>query len=89
MSENARRPMEGWYLRDCLKKLANISAIAYSLKMDLEPLSEEDIAAGAEPLTPEQIQTELEEISRLATSLALDEMKATPEEWYEANDKIA
>lgn len=88
MTETSKRPMEGWYLRDCLKKLASISVVADSLRMDLEPLSDEDIAAGAQPLSPEQIQTELEEISRLATSLALDEMKATREEWYEANDKI-
>lgn len=80
--------MEGWYLRDGLKKLAEICAIADSLRRDLEPLSEEDIAAGAEPLTHEQIAPELERIARLATSLALEEMQATTGEWYSANDSI-
>ena len=83
-----KRPMEGWYLRDGLKKLAEICAIADSLRHNLEPLSEEDIAAGAEPLTPEQITPDLERIARLATSLALEELQATTEEWYKANDSI-
>lgn len=83
-----KRPMEGWYLRDGLKKLAEICVLADSLKYELEPLSEEDIAAGAEPLTKEQIDQSLGRIAMLATSLALEELKATREEWYAANNKI-
>lgn len=83
-----KRPMEGWYLRDGLKKLAEICAIADGLRYSLEPLSEDDIAAGAEPLTPDQIAPDLERIARLATSLALEELQATTEEWYKANDSI-
>ena len=81
--------MEGWYLRDALKRLAEICATADGLRYELEPLSEDDVAAGAEPLTPEQINEALENISRIATRLALEEMQATPEEWYAANDSIA
>ena len=83
-----KRPMEGWYLRDGLKKLAEICAIADSLRHNLEPLSEEDIAAGAEPLTPDQIIPDLERIARIATRLALEEMQATTDEWYKANASI-
>lgn len=83
-----KRPMEGWYLRDCLKKLAEICAYADGMKHDLQPLEADDIAAGAEPLTIEQISETLDRISRLATSLALEEMQATNEEWYAANDAV-
>ena len=83
------RPMEGLYLRDCLKRLAEICALADSMRLSLDPLTDDDIEAGAEPLTPEQMQPDLEMISRLATMLALDEIQATPEEWYAANDAIA
>lgn len=83
-----KRPMEGWYLLDGLKKLAEICAHADGLKHELEPLSAEDLAAGAEPLTQEQIAERLNRISQLATSLALEEMQATSEEWYAANDAI-
>lgn len=85
----SNRPMEGLYLRDGLKKLAEICVLADGLRYSLEPLSAEDIAAGAEPLTPDAMAEDLQRIARLATSLALEEMKATPAEWYEANDKIA
>jgi hypothetical protein len=83
-----KRPMEGWYLRDALRKLAEICALSSALRYSLEPLSDEDIAAGAEPLTPEQIIPDLERISRIATSLALEELQATSTEWYAANDSI-
>lgn len=83
-----KRPMEGWYLRDALKKLALICAHADGLRYELQPLSDQDIAAGAEPLTQEQINEALESIARIATSLALEEMQATKEEWYAANDRI-
>jgi len=88
MAGEAKRPMEGWYLRDALKKLAEIQARSFSLGQDLAPLEEEDIAAGAEPLTHEQIMEELNIIQRLATSLALEELQATSAEWYAATDAI-
>ena len=89
ISTTGPRPMEGLYLRDCLKRLAQINAIASSLQYYLDnPLTEDDIAAGAEPFTTEQFKSDLEEIAMIATSLALDEMQATTEEWYAANDKI-
>ena len=88
MIEKTKRPMEGLYLRDGLKRLAEICVLADSMRYNLEPLSEEDIAAGAEPVTPAQMQDDLRQIARLATLLALEEMQATSEEWYAANDKI-
>ena len=88
MADSTKRPMEGWYLRDGLKKLAEICVLADSLRLDLEPLSADDIAAGAEALEPDQIKPVLERIARLATSVALEEMQATREEWYAANDAI-
>ena len=90
MDDPIKRPMEGWYLRDALKKLAEVCALADSLRYSItEPLTEEDIAAGAEPLEPEAIAEVLEDISRISTSFALDELKATSDEWYAANDKIS
>ncbi|WBU61788.1 hypothetical protein [Paracoccus albus] len=88
INDPTKRPMEGLYLRDCLKRLAEISVRADSLRHDLEPLGEDDIAAGAEPLTVEQISEELQGIATLATKIALDDLHATNEEWYAANDKI-
>lgn len=88
MTDPTKRPMEGLYLRDCLKRLAEISVRADSLRFDLEPLSPEDVAAGAEPLSAEQISKELEDIARLATWIALEDLQATTEEWYAANDSI-
>ena len=88
MADGQKRPWEGMYLRDALKKAALISALADSLRFDLEPLSDEDIALGAEPLTYEQISENLQSIARIATSLALEEMQATREEWCAANDAI-
>lgn len=84
------RPMEGWYLRDALKKLAEIDAIASNLRYTLaDPLTEEDIAAGAEPLSPEQISEDLERISRTIFSFATEELQATGDEWLSATDKVA
>ncbi|MGK9052238.1 hypothetical protein [Neorhizobium petrolearium] len=68
--------------------MATINAIAHGLKYSLEPLSEEDIAAGAEPLTPEQITEGLDEIATIVTRIVLDHLKAKTDEWYSANDKI-
>ena len=92
--QNARgddvpRPMEGLYLRDALKKLAEISAVAFSLKCDLEPLTDDDIAHGAEPLSAQQIEAELDRISDLVTMFALDELRATSDEWLKASDSIS
>ena len=83
-----KRPMEGWYLRDGLKKLAEICVIADGLSSSLEPLTDEDIEMGAEPLTMDQIVPDLERIAMLATSLALEELQATREEWYAANNSV-
>ena len=88
MSESTKRPMEGWYLRDGLKRLATICAIADGMRYSLEPLSDEEISAGAEPLTPTQMQEELGRIALIATQVALEEMQATSEEWYAANNSI-
>lgn len=72
-----------------IQKLAAVEAIAGSLKLDLnDDLTPEDIAAGAEPLRKEQIQAELETICRMVTELALQDLRAEPEEWISACDKI-
>jgi hypothetical protein len=84
----ALRPFEGQALEAVLKELALINAIASSLQMSLEPLSTEDKAAGAEPLTAEQIKEDLEKVLQLVTGIVLQHIRAEPEEWYAANDKI-
>lgn len=83
-----RRPFEGDALAAVLKQLALIDLKATSLKMDLGPLSEEDKAAGAEPLTPEQIAEELEAISVIVTKIVLEHLNVAPEEWYAAHDAV-
>jgi len=83
-----RRPMEGWYLRDGLKRLAEISVIANGLQRNLEPLSAEDLELGALPLSQEQIAGSIDRIQHLITSFVLEELRATPEEWYRATDAI-
>lgn len=88
MKADNSRPMEGNALVDVLKELATVTVIADMLRTSLEPLSTEDIAAGAEPLTKEQIQEDLERISLIVTSVALVNLKAEPSEWYAANDSI-
>lgn len=80
ISENA--------FRKALAQIAEISAIAFSLKADLEPLSPEDIQAGAEPLNQGQIQEALDSIQTRLTVLALNTLGATKEEWYAANDTV-
>ena len=72
-----------------LSKLALIHALAWSLKHDLDPLSPEDASAGAEPLSAEQIQAELDRICELISQVALQDLKATGDEWLEATDSIA
>lgn len=74
--------------RETLKTLAEVSAIAFSLRENLRPLTFEDEAIGAEPLSQAQIHEDLDEISRKLTNLALITLKATREEWYAANDGI-
>ncbi len=82
------RPLSGEAREDILRQLAEISAIAFSLKYELEPLTPEDIQAGAEPLSQGQIQKSLDSIQNMITILALNDLKATREEWYAANDGI-
>lgn len=74
--------------RKALNELAEVSTIAFSLKHDLSPLSQEDIQAGAEPLTQGQIQESLDDIQRRITLIALNTLGATSEEWYAANDSV-
>ncbi len=85
---NSNRPFEGAALTDILHQLARINVIATSLKYELDPLSDEDEEAGAEPLTPDQIKEELDEIATIVTEIALNHVKAHAEEWIEANDEI-
>lgn len=82
------RPIEGWSLQDALKKLAEICAIADGLRFDVGPVSEVDSALGAAPLTLEQIGPELEKITQIATSLALEDLRATTADWYAAHESI-
>lgn len=82
------RPLKGEALQQILGQLAEISAIAFSLKHDLSPLSPEAIQAGAEPLSQGQIQESLDEIQTMIAVLALGDLKATREEWYAANDQV-
>jgi hypothetical protein len=89
MPTNDNRPLTGQTLKTVLEELARISAAAFSLKMDLEPLSEEEKAGGAEPLTLEQIQQSLEEISYMATTIAICHLRAEPSEWDAATDTIS
>ncbi len=86
--DDVPRPMEGLYLRDALKRLALINAIATSLRYDLEPLTAEEVELGAEPLDREQISEELNRISEVVTSFALEELRAKPDEWLKACDSI-
>jgi len=86
---NGNRPLEGKLLRDALHELAMITAVADSLRLSLGPLTEEDKAAGAEPLTNEQIQEDLEKITHIATKVAIHHLHALPQEWYAANEAIS
>ncbi len=65
-----------------------VHATAWSLKQDLDPLASDDAAAGAEPLSSEQIQNELDEICELISQIALEDLKVTGPEWIEAVDSI-
>lgn len=82
------RPLKGDRLQAILEQLAEISNIAFSLKEELSPLTPEDIQAGAEPLSQGQIQGSLDEIQTMITMLALQDLRATREGWYAANDQV-
>lgn len=84
----ATRPFDGQALDGILREFALVNVTAGSLKMNLEPLSPEDEAAGAEPLTPQQIQDDLEQIMQIVTRIVLNHLNAAPAEWYAANDAI-
>ena len=74
--------------RKALNELAEVSTIAFSLKHDLSPLSQEDIQAGAEPLTQGQIQESLDDIQNRIALVVLKTLGATAEEWHAANDTV-
>lgn len=75
-------------MQDILQELAEISSLAFSLKEEMSPLSQEDLQAGAEPLLQSQIQAYLDEIQTRITVLALGNLQATRDEWYAANDGV-
>lgn len=81
--------LTGETLTAVLDQLALICVTADTLKMDLEPLSDEDRASGAEPLSLEQIQQSLASISMIATTIAISHLKADSADWYAANDRIS
>ena len=74
--------------KDALKLLAEASAVAFSLKNDLSPLTPEDIQMGAAPLDQGQIQPSLDEIITMLTQLALNKLQASNLVWYAANDSM-
>ncbi|WP_155851896.1 hypothetical protein [Ahrensia sp. 13_GOM-1096m] len=87
MTDNDR-PANGEELDAILKQLAEISAIAFSLKHDLSPLTPEDIQMGAAPLDQGQIQGALDDIQTRIAFLVMNDLRATSEEWYAANDNV-
>jgi len=88
MAIQKKRPLEEEALELLLRELAQVFAIAAGLKDQLEPLSDEDIALGAEPLTKEQIQEDLNQIERKVTAIVLNHLKADRDEWYAAVDTV-
>ena len=83
-----QRTISDTKFQKALSELAEVSAIAFSLKHDLSPLSQEDIQAGAEPLTQGQIQGSLDDIQNRIALIVLQTLGAAPEEWYAANDSV-
>jgi hypothetical protein len=81
---NSNRPLDGQTLTELVNDLATVHTIAWSLSHNLEPPSEEDRAAGAEPLSKEQIQVDLAKICRTVESIALHRLKVEPGEWSDA-----
>lgn len=88
MAVQKKREIDAQAFDRILQRLAEISASAFSLQYDLKPLSAEEIEAGAEPLTQDQIQEPLEEIQNTISILVLTDLGASAEEWYAANDRI-
>lgn len=87
-ADESKRPFEGYALHALLQELATINVIAFGLRHDLEPLSAEDIEAGAEPLTAAQIRDDLEFIQTVVTRIVAEHLKATTEEWVTATDTM-
>lgn len=88
VSEVTKRPFEGQELHNILKELAYANVIAGTMKSSLDPLSEDDVAMGAEPLTPDQIKADLDKIMDVLAKVAVLYLKATREEWQAADDEI-
>nr|WP_314089421.1 hypothetical protein [uncultured Shinella sp.] len=86
--DEGKRPFDGYALHAVLQELATINVLAFGLKHDLEPLSAEDIEAGAEPLTPAQIQDDLEIIQTVVTRIVVEHLRASTEEWVTATDTM-
>ena len=57
------RPFEGQALSEVLSKLAQVNAIASSMRQNIEPISDENKEFGAEPVSVEDLQSELSDIS--------------------------
>jgi hypothetical protein len=83
-----KRTLSEQQYRTALETLARVSAVAFSLRENLTPLTPEDIAAGAEPLSQEQVHEALDAIANEMTVLALDTLGATREEWFAADGKV-
>lgn len=88
MEATGTRPLEGPELRNLLLELARINVISQSLKYEMEPLSEEEVAAEMKPISAEQMAEDLDEIATLVTRIVLEHLKAQPDEWYAANEQI-
>ncbi len=86
MKNNSNRPIEGEALAEILQELAHAHMRAMSLKLDLDPLSDEDQRSGAKPLSMREIQDELENISRTIAGVAFFHLKASRAEWSAASE---
>jgi hypothetical protein len=82
------RPFEGQALADVLHELAAICAAADTLRLSLEPLTDEQVADGLKPLGIVDVQLALEHIRRIAARIALEHVRAEASEWYTARDEI-
>ena len=80
------RAREGKALTRVLDGLAEIRLTAFSLGESLKPLSDDDCAAVAAPLTMEQIEDGLKKIRLISTLIALMQLNATSQEWLAANE---
>lgn len=84
MIRQTKRPLEEEALELILRELATIRVASWSLSRDLEPLTDDERACGAEPISKEQIQEELASITRIVDSIALRHLRADPREWSDA-----